>query len=127
LNVKESDVKEMEYRMNGQELTIDYSDDDSDEDSFRPISYLEDKSLNPHDALHESQAESNNLELLKNAMATLDERSESIIKARWLGEDKAKTLNYLANKFNVSAERIRQIEKIAMDKLKVAMSKERLD
>ena len=127
LNVKESDVKEMEYRMNGQELTIDYSDDDSDEDSFRPISYLEDKSLNPHDALHESQAESNNLELLKNAMATLDERSESIIKARWLGEDKAKTLNHLANKFNVSAERIRQIEKIAMDKLKVAMSKERLD
>jgi RNA polymerase sigma-32 factor len=127
LNVKESDVKEMEYRMNGQELTIDYSDDDSDEDSFRPISYLEDKSLNPHDALHESQAESNNLELLKNAMATLDERSESIIKARWLGEDKAKTLNHLANKFNVSAERIRQIEKIAMGKLKVAMSKERLD
>ena len=127
LNVKESDVKEMEYRMNGQELTIDYSDDDSDEDSFRPISYLEDKTLNPHDALHESQAESNNLELLKNAMATLDERSESIIKARWLGEDKAKTLNHLANKFNVSAERIRQIEKIAMGKLKVAMSKERLD
>ena len=127
LNVKESDVKEMEYRMNGQELTIDYSDDDSDEDSFRPISYLEDKSLNPHDALHENQVESNNLELLKNAMATLDERSESIIKARWLGEDKAKTLNHLANKFNVSAERIRQIEKIAMGKLKVAMSKERLD
>jgi len=127
LNVKESDVKEMEYRMNGQELTIDYSDDDSDEDSFRPISYLEDKSLNPHDALDESQTESNNLKLLKNAMATLDERSESIIKARWLSEDKAKTLNHLAKKFNVSAERIRQIEKIAMDKLKVAMSKERLD
>ena len=127
LNVKESDVKEMEYRMNGQELTIDYSDDDSDEDSFRPISYLEDKSLNPHDALHESQTESNNLELLKNAMATLDERSESIIKARWLGEDKAETLNHLAKKFNVSAERIRQIEKIAMGKLNEAISKERLD
>lgn len=127
LNVKESDVKEMEYRMNGQELTIDYSDDDSDEDSFRPISYLEDKSLNPHDALDESQTESNNLELLKNAMSTLDQRSESIIKARWLSEDKAKTLNHLAKKFNVSAERIRQIEKIAMDKLKTTMSKERLD
>ena len=127
LNVKESDVKEMEYRMNGKELTIDYSDDDSDEDSFRPISYLEDKSLNPHDALDESQTESNNLELLKNAMTTLDQRSESIIKARWLSEDKAKTLNHLAKKFNVSAERIRQIEKIAMDKLKTTMSKERLD
>ncbi|MDA7691196.1 RNA polymerase sigma factor RpoH [Methylophilaceae bacterium] len=127
LNVKESDVKEMEYRMNGQELTIDYSDDDSDEDSFRPISYLEDKSLNPHDALDESQTESNNLELLKNAMTTLDQRSESIIKARWLSEDKTKTLNHLAKKFNVSAERIRQIEKIAMDKLKTTMSKERLD
>ena len=127
LNVKESDVKEMEYRMNGQELTIDYSDDDSDEDSFRPISYLEDKSLNPHDALDESQTASNNLELLKNAMTTLDQRSESIIKARWLSEDKVKTLNHLAKKFNVSAERIRQIEKIAMDKLKTTMSKERLD
>jgi RNA polymerase sigma-32 factor len=127
LNVKESDVKEMEYRMNGQELTIDYSDDDSDEDSFRPISYLEDKSLNPHDALDESQTESNNLELLKNAMTTLDQRSESIIKARWLSEDKAKTLNHLAKKFNVSAERIRQIEKIAMDKLKTTISKKRLD
>jgi len=60
-------------------------------------------------------------------MATLDQRSESIIKARWLGEDKAETLNHLAKKFNVSAERIRQIEKIAMDKLKTTMSKERLD
>jgi len=57
----------------------------------------------------------------------LDQRSESIIKARWLSEDKAKTLNHLAKKFNVSAERIRQIEKIAMDKLKVAMNKVRLD
>jgi RNA polymerase sigma-32 factor len=125
LNVKESDVKEMEYRMNGQELTIDYSDDDSDEDSYRPISYLEDKALNPHDTLDENQTESNNLESLKNAIATLDKRSEAIIKARWLSNDKAKTLNDLANKFNISAERIRQIEKIALEKLKVVISKER--
>ena len=102
LNVKESDVKEMEYRMSGQELTIDYSDDDSDDDSFRPISYLEDKALNPHDTLDENQTETNNLELLKNAMATLDDRSESIIRERWLGNDKAKTLNNLAKKYNVS-------------------------
>jgi RNA polymerase sigma-32 factor len=125
LNVKESDVKEMEYRMNGQELAIDYSDDDSDEDSYRPISYLEDKALNPHDTLDENQTESNNLESLKNAIATLDKRSEAIIKARWLSNDKAKTLNDLANKFNISAERIRQIEKIALEKLKVVISKER--
>ncbi|MBT6355449.1 MAG: RNA polymerase sigma factor RpoH [Nitrosomonadales bacterium] len=125
LNVKESDVKEMEYRMSGQELTIDYSDDDSDDDSFRPISYLEDKALNPHDTLDENQTETNNLELLKNAMATLDDRSESIIRERWLGNNKAKTLNNLAKKYNVSAERIRQIEKIALEKLKLVMSEER--
>lgn len=125
LNVKESDVKEMEYRMSGQELTIDYSDDDSDDDSFRPISYLEDKALNPHDTLDENQTETNNLELLKNAMTTLDDRSESIIRERWLSNDKAKTLNNLAKKYNVSAERIRQIEKIALEKLKLVMSKER--
>ena len=125
LNVKESDVKEMEYRMSGQELAIDYSDDDSDDDSFRPISYLEDKALNPHDTLDENQTETNNLELLKNAMATLDDRSESIIRERWLGNDKAKTLNNLAKKYNVSAERIRQIEKIALEKLKLVMSEER--
>ena len=125
LNVKESDVKEMEYRMSGQELTIDYSDDDSDDDSFRPISYLEDKALNPYDTLDENQTETNNLELLKNAMATLDDRSESIIRERWLGNDKAKTLNNLAKKYNVSAERIRQIEKIALEKLKLVMSEER--
>ena len=125
LNVKESDVKEMEYRKSDQELTIDYSDDDSDDDSFRPISYLEDKALNPHDTLDENQTETNNLELLKNAMATLDDRSESIIRERWLGNDKAKTLNNLAKKYNVSAERIRQIEKIALEKLKLVMSEER--
>ena len=121
LNVKESDVKEMEYRMNGQELAIDYSDEDSDEDSFRPISYLEDKALNPHETLDESQTESNSLESLKNAMSTLDERSASIIKERWLNDNKAKTLNDLANKFNISAERVRQIEKIALEKLKLTM------
>ena len=125
LNVKESDVKEMEYRMNGQELAIDYSDEDSDEDSFRPISYLEDKALNPHETLDESQTENNNLESLKNAMSTLDERSASIIKERWLNHNKAKTLNDLANKFNISAERVRQIEKIALEKLKLTMSEKK--
>ena len=107
--------------MNGQELAIDYSDEDSDEDSFRPISYLEDKALNPHETLDESQTESNSLESLKNAMSTLDERSASIIKERWLNDNKAKTLNDLANKFNISAERVRQIEKIALEKLKLTM------
>jgi len=125
LNVKESDVKEMEYRMNGQELTIDYSDEDSDEDSFRPISYLEDKALNPHETLDECQTENNNLESLKNAMSTLDERSASIIRERWLNDNKAKTLNDLANKFNISAERVRQIEKIALEKLKLTMSEKK--
>ncbi len=54
-------------------------------------------------------------------MSTLDERSASIIKERWLNDNKAKTLNDLANKFNISAERVRQIEKIALEKLKLTM------
>ena len=78
-----------------------------------------------HQRRYKLMHEVHNLELLKNAMATLDDRSESIIRERWLGNDKAKTLNNLAKKYNVSAERIRQIEKIALEKLKLVMSEER--
>ena len=60
LNVKEEEVREMEFRFNGQELSIDYSNDDSEEDQFRPISYLKDSALMPSEEIEKSEVESNN-------------------------------------------------------------------
>ena len=122
LNVKEEEVKEMEYRFSGQEIAIDYSDDEREEDSFRPISYLEDNALEPSDQLSAQEDESNASDGLKDALSQLDERSRLIIEARWLNENKAKTLHDLADQYQVSAERIRQIEQAALNKIKLLMS-----
>ena len=122
LNVKEEEVKEMEYRFSGQEIAIDYSDDEREEDSFRPISYLQDNALEPSDQLSAKEDESNASDGLKDALSQLDERSRLIIEARWLNENKAKTLHDLADQYQVSAERIRQIEQAALNKIKLLMS-----
>lgn len=122
LNVKEEEVKEMEYRFSGQEIAIDYSDDEPEEDSFRPISYLQDNALEPSDQLSAQEDESNASDGLKDALSQLDERSRLIIEARWLNENKAKTLHDLADQYQVSAERIRQIEQAALNKIKLLMS-----
>ena len=122
LNVKEEEVKEMEYRFSGQEIAIDYSDDEREEDSFRPISYLQDNALEPSDQLSAQEDESNASDGLKDALSQLDERSRLIIEARWLNDNKAKTLHDLADQYQVSAERIRQIEQAALNKIKLLMS-----
>src|SRR6056300_323408 len=119
LNVKEEEVKEMEYRFSGHEIAIDYSDDEREEDSFRPISYLQDNALEPSDQLSAQEDESNASDGLKDALSQLDERSRLIIEARWLNENKAKTLHDLADQYQVSAERIRQIEQAALNKIKL--------
>ena len=118
LNVKESDVMEMEYRFNGNEIALDYQNDESDEESFRPISYLKDENADPAIQLMRVESEKNKLDSLKNALSNLDERSRLIIASRWLDNKKTKTLHELADELNVSAERIRQIEKNALKKLK---------
>jgi RNA polymerase sigma-32 factor len=118
LNVKESDVMEMEYRFNGNEIALDYQNDESDEESFRPISYLKDENADPAVQLMRVESEKNKLDSLKNALSDLDERSRLIITSRWLDNKKTKTLHELADELNVSAERIRQIEKNALKKLK---------
>lgn len=118
LNVKESDVMEMEYRFNGNEIALDYQNDESDEESFRPISYLKDENADPAIQLMRVESEKNKLDSLKNALSDLDERSRLIITSRWLDNKKTKTLHELADELNVSAERIRQIEKNALKKLK---------
>ena len=122
LNVKEEEVREMEFRFNGQELSIDYSNDDSEEDQFRPISFLKDSALMPSEEIEKSEVESNNRKNLKNALMRLDVRSREIVEARWLKEDKTDTLHELAKKYKVSAERIRQIEQNAMKKIKTLIT-----
>jgi RNA polymerase sigma-32 factor len=122
LNVKENEVREMEFRFSGQEISIDYSNDESDEDQFRPIAYLKDSALIPSEEMEKSEIQLNNTINLQNALKQLDKRSREIVEARWLNENKTDTLHVLAKKYKVSAERIRQIEQNAMKKIKILMT-----
>lgn len=121
LNVKESDVKEMEYRFNGNEIALDYQDEDNEDEVFRPISYLQDENADPVKQLISKESESDNLSALSNAIKSIDERSRYVLESRWLSEEKPKTLHELADELGVSAERIRQIEQNALKKLKSLM------
>ena len=122
LNVKESDVIEMEYRFNGHEIAIDYQDNDSEEDNYRPISYLQDENADPASQLMLEETETNKLDALSEALKIIDERSRYVLETRWLNEAKTKTLHELADELNISAERVRQIEQNALKKLKSLMS-----
>jgi RNA polymerase sigma-32 factor len=121
LNVKEADVKEMEYRFNGNEIALDYQDDDNEGEIFRPISYLKDDNADPLKQLISKESESNSISALTNAIKSIDERSRYVLESRWLNEEKSKTLHELADELGVSAERIRQIEQNALKKLKSLM------
>ena len=121
LNVKESDVKEMEYRFNGNEIALDYQDEDNEDEVFRPISYLQDENADPVKQLISKESESNSISALTNAIKSIDERSRYVLESRWLNEEKSKTLHELADELGVSAERIRQIEQNALKKLKSLM------
>jgi RNA polymerase sigma-32 factor len=122
LNVSESDVVEMEARFNGREMALEADVDDED-DKFSPIAYLAaDIENEPSNTLE--RAERDRLETvgLSKALESLDERSRRIIEARWLQEnDDVATLHDLAAEFDVSAERIRQIEKKALSKMQASM------
>jgi len=122
LGVKPHEVVEMEARMSGHDASFDpYTDSDEDsERNFAPAAYLQDYSTDPTTQLEESDWESNNNARLHQAMADLDDRSRDILAQRWLAEEKS-TLHELADQYQVSAERIRQIENSAIKKLKVAM------
>jgi len=119
LGVKPETVMEMESRLSNQDVAFDLSGDESDEDNamVAPATYMPDMRHEPASQLETADTEQQNLSQLKNAMQHLDERSLDIIQTRWLNEDKL-TLHDLADKYGVSAERIRQIEKAAMEKLR---------
>jgi RNA polymerase sigma-32 factor len=121
LDVPEATVRQMEERMSGQDTAFDGYDADDDSD-FKPApaGYLQDMSMEPAAQLEAENQESHNTAMLASAMGDLDERSQDIVKSRWLSENKA-TLHDLADKYGVSAERIRQLEANAMKKMKGAM------
>jgi len=124
LNVSTAEVLEMEKRLSSHDAPFDIppeTQDDVNNETFAPASYLEDKMADPATQLESADWSENREQLLNNALATLDERSRDILAKRWLAESKA-TLVDLANQYQVSAERIRQIENSALKKLKKAMS-----
>jgi RNA polymerase sigma-32 factor len=121
LNVKPEDVREMEYRFNGNEISLDYGSEESEEDVYRPIAYLKDETPEPLEQMEIDQSEGNSLSSLNKALSSLDERSRLILEERWLKDKDASTLHELADKLGVSAERIRQIEQAAMKKIKMLM------
>jgi RNA polymerase sigma-32 factor len=118
LNVKESEVIEMEQRLQGGDVPLEPSPDDASEETVTPIAYLADSAEGPAESYEREQGESLKAAGLKHALESLDERSRRIIRARWLAESNPKTLHELAGEFGVSAERIRQIEAKAMQKMK---------
>jgi len=122
LNVKESDVVEMEQRLQGGDVALEPSTDEGEDFVATPIAYLAEPSEGPAEHYEREQSEGNASEGLSRALDRLDERSRTIIRARWLAESNPKTLHELAREFGVSAERIRQIEAKAMQKMKKEMA-----
>ncbi len=122
LGVKPEVVLEMESRLSGQDIGFDLSAADDDEDShhYAPAAYLTDAANDPALRVEQNDWNTENNNNLSKALATLDERSRTILEARWLAENKS-TLHELAARFDISAERIRQLEKSAMGKLKKTM------
>jgi RNA polymerase sigma-32 factor len=122
LGVKPETVLEMESRLSGQDVCFDplLNEDDEDGRHYAPAAYLTDESNDPARAIEQHDWQSHNSSNLLSALAGLDDRSRAILQARWLNEEKA-TLHELADRFGVSAERIRQLEKNAIGKLKKTM------
>jgi RNA polymerase sigma-32 factor len=120
LNVKPEEVRHMETRMNAHDETFEsFSTIEDDQPPLSPEHYLEDNRYNPAKLYASKEQADTREQHLHQVMSQLDERSRFILYQRWLVEDKA-TLHELAAKYNVSAERIRQIEKMAMEKIKKA-------
>ena len=123
LGVKLSEVMEMEQRMTGHDIAI-MADNNDDEDSFAPIYWLAAPDADPRRQLSKQAHYALQTEGLQNALAQLDDRSRRIVESRWLQDDGGLTLHELAAEYGVSAERIRQIEAKAMQKLRGFLAEE---
>lgn len=123
LNVKREEVIEMETRMTGRDIALESSSDD-DDDKFSPIAYLSSDSTEPSKVLAARQVDKLHSDGLQAALESLDPRSRRIVESRWLANDDGSgaTLHELAAEYGVSAERIRQIEVVALKKMKGALA-----
>ena len=122
LGVDEKSVKEMESRLSSTDMSFDPPTEANDEEaSFSPAGFLADETKDPADLIEREDSEEYSHELLHKALSALDSRSKEILIDRWL-QDQKLTLHELADKYGVSAERIRQIEKAAMEKVKSYIS-----
>ena len=121
LGVKSEEVVEMEKRFNGSDISLEPLSDDDEEGTYSPISYLTDGS-EPSKILEKEQINYLRDKGLQQSLDCLDDRSRHIIEARWLREEDAATLHDLADELGVSAERIRQIEAKALQKMRSVMA-----
>jgi RNA polymerase sigma-32 factor len=122
LGVNPSEVREMESRLAAQDPAFELPNEDDDRDAgyTAPVYFLEDKASDVALSYEENNWENHTNNRLSNALAGLDERSQHIVRSRWLDDEKT-TLQDLANHYGISAERVRQLEKNAMKKLKEAV------
>jgi len=119
LNVSEREVVEMESRLSGRDIGFDLSaDDDDDHAPPAPAAYLMAREDDPSQAYERADSQDNQLELLREGLSQLDQRSRDIIRRRWLDDGNKVTLQELADEYGVSAERIRQVEANALKKMK---------
>jgi len=117
LGVKTEEVIEMEKRFNGSDISLEPSSDEDDEDTYSPINYLTD-GAEPSQILEKEQITGLRDQGLQQSLASLDDRSRHIIESRWLRENDTATLHDLADELGVSAERVRQIEAKALQKMR---------
>jgi len=122
LGVKPETVREMEMRLQANDAAFDGFASESDgEDEFAPAQYLADNRFNPAILAEQNNTTELQLEQLRDSLECLDERSRDILNQRWLSDNKA-TLHDLAAKYHISAERVRQIEQLAMAKMKQSIT-----
>jgi len=121
LGVTPGEVTEMEKRLAARDLSFDPAPEADDEELYSPAAYLPAPDADPAEQVEEAESADDSSERLRGALSRLDTRSRDIVQQRWMSEDKA-TLHELADKYGVSAERIRQIESSALGKLRGMMA-----
>ncbi|MGB6450187.1 MAG: RNA polymerase sigma factor RpoH [Steroidobacteraceae bacterium] len=121
LGVTPAEVTEMEQRLAARDLAFDLAPDEDEESTFSPAAFLPAPASDPAESVEAAEWESDSSDRLYQALDRLDDRSRDILQQRWIGDQKA-TLHQLADKYGVSAERIRQIESNALTKLRTIMS-----
>jgi len=121
LGVDVSDVREMEQRMSARDMSFDPTPEADEEDTYSPAMYLPASNADPAIEVEREEWEEDSTDRLSVALGRLDERSRNILKRRWMTNDKA-TLHELADEYGISAERVRQVEVNAINKLKGLMA-----